>query len=97
MANYWALDIFRRCSSDFDDALRTNLGTCVFSFYSRGDLLTFKISCKTRLANLGHETQDIGYVEYSISSLLRAQCVYRLTPRGEFDYKALIKRTSLFF
>ena len=60
-------------------------------FPSCGDLLTFQFSCKTRLANLGHETQDIGYVEYSISNLLRAQSVYRLTPRGEFNFKALNK------
>jgi hypothetical protein len=57
-------------------------------------LLTFQISCETRLANLGHEIQDINYVEYSISSLLRAQSVYRLTPRSEFDFKALITRIS---
>ncbi|KAF8798197.1 hypothetical protein BYT27DRAFT_7124510 [Phlegmacium glaucopus] len=64
-ANYWALDIFRQCSTDYDNALRTNLEVC-----------------KVRLANLGHDTQDIRYVEYGISTILRSQSVYKLTPRA---------------
>ena len=42
-ANYWALDVYRKCSIDFDNALLKNLVTCVFSFPSCGYLLTISI------------------------------------------------------
>jgi hypothetical protein len=57
----------------------------------------FQFSCKSRLANLGHEIEDIDFVGGNISGLLRAQSVYRLTPRGGFDFKALIKSQNILF
>src|SRR5271168_2725009 len=84
-ANDWATEIFLQCNIDYDAAFRQNAETCVLSSFS-DDLLNFQISCKGRLANLGYETQDIRYVEYAISSELRVQRVYKLTPRGDFDF-----------
>lgn len=31
-ANYWALEIFHRCSIDYNNAFRKNVDTCVFTF-----------------------------------------------------------------
>ncbi|KDR73534.1 hypothetical protein GALMADRAFT_142017 [Galerina marginata CBS 339.88] len=64
-ANTWAMEVFRRCSVEYDTALRE---------------ITER--CKTRLHNLGHETQDINYVQYSISHALRQDSVYKLTSRA---------------
>ncbi|KAF9036649.1 hypothetical protein BJ165DRAFT_1532763 [Panaeolus papilionaceus] len=39
-------------------------------------------TCKKRLKNLGHAEQDINYVQYTISQILRTHFIMKLSPRA---------------
>ncbi|KAJ3507272.1 hypothetical protein NLJ89_g6396 [Agrocybe chaxingu] len=63
--NSWALEIYRLCTNECDNAYRANTETY-----------------KKRLLNLGHEAQDVDYVQYSISHVLRKDVVLNLTRKA---------------
>jgi len=77
------MDIYRRCSTEYDNLHRDIASQCVFLLLLLMHMLIKTIRCKKRLHNHGHETQDIDYVHYSLSHALRQAFVYRLNPRGQ--------------
>lgn len=82
-ANSWAMDIYRKCSTEYDNLHRDIANECVFLLMLLMRMLIKTIRCKKRLHNHGHETQDIDYVHYSLAHTLRQALVYRLNPRGQ--------------
>ena len=77
------MDVYRRCSTEYDNLHREIAIQCVFLLVLLMRMLIETIRCKKRLHNYGHETQDIEYVHYSLTHTLRQAFVYRLNPRGQ--------------
>ncbi|CAA7271524.1 unnamed protein product [Cyclocybe aegerita] len=73
--NSWALEMYRLCTNECDNAYRDNTETY-----------------KKRLLNLGHEAQDVDYVQYSISHALRKNVVLNLTRKAFRKLRPLVEQ-----